>query len=126
MSNVESLDSKHRLASTQNTRASFVDPLANISGPLWLSPNTGQCMTYSAVERVITETTCLALGVVVSSHLVRTCAATAIYTHAGDNPNLASGVLQHTDAKVTEEHYNRATSISAARQYAEIVKSTRV
>ena len=68
----------------------------------------------------------LALGVAVNPHLFRVCAATAIYTHAGDNPNLASGVLQHIDRRVTEEHYNRATSISAARQYAEIVKSTRV
>jgi hypothetical protein len=45
--------------------------------------------------------------------------------HAGNNPNLASGVLQHIDRRVTEEHYNRATSIPAARQYAEIVKNTR-
>jgi hypothetical protein len=96
---VESLDSKHRLVSSQNTRA--VDPLANISGSLWLSSNTGQRMTYSAVEHSITETTRLALGVAVSPHLIRACAATAIYTHAGDNPNLASGVLQHIDRRVT-------------------------
>jgi hypothetical protein len=36
-------------------------------------------MSYSAVERVITETTRLALGVAVP-HLFRACAATAIYT----------------------------------------------
>jgi integrase len=83
-------------------------------------------MSYSAVELVITETTRLALGVAVSPHLFRACAATAIYTHAGDNPNLASGLLQHVDRRVTEEHYNRATSISAARLYAEIVNSTRL
>jgi len=35
---------------------------------------------------------------------------------------VTSGVLQHIDRRVTEEHYNRATSISAARQYAEIVE----
>jgi integrase len=102
-----------------------VDPPANIAGPLWLTSNTGQRMTYSAVERSLTETTRLTLGVAVSPHLFRARAATAIYTHGGDNPNLASGVLQHIDRRVTEEHYNRATSISAARQYAEIVKSFR-
>jgi integrase len=112
-------------AGLPNTAASCVDPPANIAGPLWLSSNTGQRMTYSAVERSLTETTRLTLGVAVSPHLFRACAATAIYTHAGDNPNLASGVLQHIDRRVTEEHYNRATSISAARQYAEIVKSFR-
>ena len=120
---VEPLDPQDRVATPPNSPTSCADLLASITGPLWLSSNTGQCMTYSAVEHAITETTRLTLGVAVSPHLVRTCAATAIYTHAGDNPNLASGVLQHTDPKVTEEHYNRATSISAARQYAEIVKS---
>jgi integrase len=123
--NVETVDPQDRVASPPNTPASCAGPLANISGSLWLSSNTGQRMTYSAVEHSITETTRLALGVAVSPHLIRTCAVTAIYTHAGDNPNLASGVLQHIDRRVTEEHYNRATSISAARQYAEIVKSTR-
>jgi hypothetical protein len=34
--------------------------------------------------------------------------------------------LQHLDRRITEDHYNRATSISAARQYAEIVKRTRL
>jgi integrase len=123
---VQTFDPQDCLASLAKTPASCVDPLANIAGPLWLTSNTGRRMTYSAVEHSITEITRLALGVAVSPHLFRVCAATAIYTHAGDNPNLASGVLQHTDRRVTEEHYNRATSISAARQYAEIVKSTRV
>jgi integrase len=122
---VETSDPQDRFARLPSTPASSADPLANIAGPLWLTSNTGQGMTYSAVERIITETTRLTLGVAVSPHLFRACAATAIYTHAGDNPNLASGVLQHIDRRVTEKHYNRATSISAARQYAEIVKSTR-
>jgi hypothetical protein len=50
-------------------------------------------MSYSAVERAITETARTTLGVAVSPHLFRSCAATAIYTNAGDNPNLASAVL---------------------------------
>ncbi len=99
------------------------DPLANITGPLWLSSNSGTRMSYSAVERGITDTTRATLGVAISPHLFRSCAATAIYTHAGDNPNLASAVLQHTDRRVTEEHYNRASSAQATRQYAEILKS---
>jgi integrase len=99
--------------------------LANIQGPVWLSSNTGERMSYSAVERAITETSRLTLGVAVSPHLFPPCAATAIYTNAGDNPNLASVVLQHTDPRVTEQHYNRASSAQAARQYAEILKNTR-
>jgi integrase len=118
-------DSYDLRAREKNVRAPCSDPLAAITGPLWLSSNTGEPMTYSAVERAITETTRLALGVAITPHLFRACAATAIYTHAGDNPNLASGVLQHFDRRVTEDHYNHATSISAARQYAEIVKLIR-
>ncbi len=112
-----------RIANRPSGQAPCDDPLANITGPLWLSSNTGERMSYSAVERAITETTRLALGVAISPHLFRSCAATAIYTHAGDNRNLASGVLQHIDQRVTKEHYNRASSVSAARQYAEILKS---
>jgi integrase len=124
-SDIESLDPKGRPADPPNAKARCDDPLANITGPLWLSSNTGERMSYSAVERTITETTRLTLGVAVSPHLFRSCAATAISTNAGDNPNLASAVLQHTDRRVTEEHYNRASSAQAARQYAEILKSTR-
>jgi integrase len=124
-SGVESLDRQGRTAGSPNAQARCDDPLANITGPLWLSSNSGERMSYSAVERAITETTRLSLGVAVSPHLFRSCAATAIYTHAGDNPHLASAVLQHTDPRVTEEHYNRANSVQVARQYAEILKSAR-
>ena len=122
-SDSESLDSQDRRPDSPNAKTRCDDPLANIAGPLWLSSKTGARMSYSAVERAVTETTRLTLGVGVSPHLFRSCAATAIYTHAGDNRNLASGVLQHIDQRVTEEHYNRASSVSAARQYAEMLKS---
>jgi integrase len=119
---IEALGSQDRLADPPNAKARSNDPLANIKGPLWLSSNSGERMSYSAVERAITENTRLTLGVAVSPHIFRSCAATAIYTNAGDNPNLASAVLQHIDRTVTEEHYNRASSAQAARQYAEILK----
>ena len=122
-SDIESLDSQDHPPDPPNAKTHCDDPLAKIAGPLWLSSNTGERMNYCAVERAITESTRTTLGVAVSPHLFRSCAATAIYTHAGDNPNLASAVLQHTDRRVTEEHYNRASSAQAARQYAEILKS---
>jgi integrase len=124
-SRIKAVDSQDRLVDVpHNAKPSSDNPLANIAGPLWLSSNSGERMSYSAVERAITETTRLTLGVAVSPHLFRSCAATAIYANAGDNPNLASAVLQHTDRRVTEEHYNRASSAQAARQYAEILKSS--
>ncbi|MEJ0092948.1 MAG: site-specific integrase [Methylocella sp.] len=116
-------DIGHLLANGEDAALSSAETLDAAAGPLWLSSNSGQRMSYSSVELVITETTLLTLGVKVSPHLFRSCAASAICTYAGDNPNLASAVLQHTDRRVTEEHYNRASSAQAARQYAEIVKS---
>ena len=63
------------------------------------------------------------LGVDVSPHLFRTAAASTAATYGGDTPHLASALLGHTDPRVTEEHYNRATSITAAKIYAEIMKT---
>ena len=44
---------------------------------------------------------------------------------AGPMPHLASALLQHTDPQVTQEHYNRAFSLSAAKGFATLVESLR-
>jgi integrase len=67
----------------------------------------------------------LALGVDVSPHLFRTAAASTAATYGGNTPHLASALLNHTDPRVTEEHYNRGTSVSAARAYSAIVDELR-
>ncbi len=54
------------VAGLPEARGHSDDPLANITGPLWLSSNTGERMSYSSVERVITDATRLTLGVAVS------------------------------------------------------------
>jgi hypothetical protein len=38
-----------------------------------------------------------------------------------DMPHLASALLNHKHARITEEHYNRASSLRAASQYAEVI-----
>jgi site-specific recombinase XerD len=89
---------------------------------LWLSSNDGAPMTYDGVARVITETTRLTVGVAVSPHLFRTSIASSAAMHGGANPHLASGLLHHTDHRVTEEHYNRASSISAGESLRNIIQ----
>jgi integrase len=89
---------------------------------LWLSSNDGSPMTYDGVARAITETTRSAVGVAVSPHLFRTAIASSAATHGGVNPHLASALLHHTDARVTEAHYNRASSLSAAKSLRNIVQ----
>jgi integrase len=97
----------------------------NEASALWLSSNDGRAMTYLAVEDVISRTTSATVGVNVSPHLFRTAGASTAAVYAGNHPHLASALLHHTDPRVTEEHYNRATSMSAAQSYAALIKKYR-
>ena len=89
---------------------------------LWLSSNDGAPMSYDGVERVIKTTTLATVGVDVSPHLFRTAAASTAATHGGDNPHLASALLHHTHPSVTNAHYNRASSLSAAEKLRQIIR----
>jgi integrase len=70
---------------------------------------------------LISKVTLAAVGVDVSPHLFRTAGATTAAAYGGDTPHLASALLNHTDPRVTEEHYNRASSITASKVYTEII-----
>jgi integrase len=89
---------------------------------LWLSSNDGNPMTYKAVARVITEITRTTLGVAVSPHLFRTAGASSAAIHGGPKPYLASALLHHTENRVTEAHYNRASNLTAANSFQEIIQ----
>ena len=82
-------------------------------------------MTCKAVARVISKTTLATLGIDVSPHLFRTAGASTAAVHAGSTPHLASALLHHTDPAVTEKHYNRASSLSAAQRYAAFIRAIR-
>jgi integrase len=89
---------------------------------LWLSSNDGASMSYAGVERVLTETTRTTVGIAVSPHLFRTAIASSAAVHGGTNPHLASALLHHTDSRVTEAHYMRASSISAGESLRSITQ----
>ena len=92
---------------------------------LWLSSNDGHAMSYSGVERVISSTTKCTVGVDVSPHLFRTGGASSCAVWAGDQPYLGSAVLHHTDPRVTNEHYNHATTSSAAQKFGDLIREIR-
>lgn len=92
------------------------------SGALWLSSNAGRPMTYHGVAATIETTTRLAIGVGVSPHMFRTAAASSAAVHANHTPHLGSAVLHHRDKRVTEEHYNRASSLSAANDFGRLIR----
>jgi integrase len=69
----------------------------------------------------VSKLTLETLGIDVSPHLFRTAAASTAAAYGGSTPHLASAILNHTDPRITEEHYNRASSVSATKIYAEII-----
>jgi integrase len=79
-------------------------------------------MTTKNLGTLISKITYRTLGVDVSPHLFRTAAATTAAMYGGSTPYLASAVLGHTDPRVTQEDYNRASSIEAAKIYAAIIQ----
>jgi integrase len=89
---------------------------------LWLSKNDGKPLTDKEVSRIIGRCTLSTTGVKVSAHLFRTSAVSTAAVYGGNNPHLASALLHHTDPSLTDEHYNRATSMSAAEQFRQVIR----
>jgi integrase len=87
---------------------------------LWISSTTAGPMTTKNLGILVSKVTLETLGVDVSPHLFRTAAASTAAAYGRGTPHLASALLNHTDPRVTEEHYNRASSMNASRIYARI------
>jgi integrase len=94
-----------------------------VTNALWISSTTGRRMTTKNLGILISRITLQTIGVDVSPHLFRAAAASTAAAHGGNTPHLASALLSHIDPRVTEQHYNRASSISAGKIYSEIVNS---
>lgn len=84
---------------------------------LWLSSTTGRQLTTKNLGTLISKLTYETLGVDVSPHLFRNAGASTAAVYGGNHPHLASALLNHRDPRVTEEHYNRATTFSAGEEY---------
>lgn len=80
-------------------------------------------LSYSAVERVVTETTRHTLGIAISPHLFRTSAASSANMHAGTHPNLASVLLNHRGQKTTQDHYNRANCAYYGQKFVNLIEN---
>ena len=89
---------------------------------LWVSSTTGRRLTTKNLGTLISKLTRETIGVDVSPHLFRTAGASTAAVYGGKNPHLASALLNHRDPRVTEEHYNRATTFSAGDEYALITQ----
>jgi integrase len=96
-----------------------------LTNALWISSTTGRPLTAKNLGILISKITVGTLGVDVSPHLFRTAAASTAAAYGGKMLHLASAVLGHTDPGVTEEHYNRASSVTAAAVFARIISEFR-
>jgi integrase len=89
---------------------------------LWISTTARGPMTRRKIGSLITQITKETLGIAISPHLFRTIDATTAADALGNMPHLASALLGHTHPNITEEHYNRGSSLSAGKEYAEILQ----
>ena len=99
-------------------------PAHSYSGALWI----GQCgkpLGYAGTKARIVEATRATIGVPISPHDFRRNGATTAAFRAGSDPHLGSGLLQHSDPRTREEHYNRASNLTAAVEFAELVSELR-
>ena len=95
------------------------------SNALWLASHNGEAMSYSAVEKTISRTTRMTVGIYVSPHLFRTAIASTAAILSGEHPQLGSALLHHADMRVREEHYNRASCLSAGQAYLDVINRYR-
>ena len=90
---------------------------------LWLSSADGTPTKYAQVRRVIKMTTfCERRHRHESASIPSTSAASTAAANGGDNPYLRALTLHHTHPNVTNDHYNRATSLTAAESFRQIVR----
>ncbi len=92
---------------------------------LWVSSTTGRQLTTKNLATLISKLTRETIGVDVSPHLFRTAGASTAAVYGGDRPHLASALLGHRSSRVTDEHYNLSTNLSAGKEYANITGSYR-
>jgi site-specific recombinase XerD len=108
-----------------NKARPFLLGSAAMTNQLWISFTRRRQLTAKNLGTLISKITLETVGVDVSPHLFRTAAASTAATYGANVPHLASALLNHTDPRITEEHYNRATSMSAAQYYAALAKEYR-
>jgi hypothetical protein len=82
-------------------------------------------MPAKTMSKLIPQITFETLGVPISPHMLRTCAITSAATYDSTQAHLGSALADHTDGRVTQEHYNRASSIHAAQKYGAMIRRRR-
>jgi integrase len=105
---------RHRPALLRNGKTDY----------LWLN-GAGNRYQPGGLSQRIAMLTRRHLGVSLSPHLFRDCAATTIATDAPEHTLIIALLLGHKTFNTTEKHYNHATCLDAARRYRQTVAALR-
>lgn len=106
---------------------SHIRPLLNRGtdcGSLWLS-HTGSPLAEHSIYIIITELTQRAFGCSINPHLFRHIFATSVSIADPEAIEGARAALGHATRHTTQQHYNRASAITAGRIHADIVRNLR-
>ena len=91
---------------------------------LWISTR-GTAMSESTVYYQINRATTRLIGRRLNPHAFRDCVMTTLATEAPASVQAGARLLGHRDLRTGEQHYNFATSLSAQRQYHEVLHTLR-
>ncbi len=92
---------------------------------MWPSQYGGK-MSTAGIQRLVNNTTRLTLGKALSPHIFRKCVPHTIAGIDGSRIGLASSLLQHSDPRTTEKHYNLASGVESSRIFSRLVDSMKV
>ncbi|UGY22899.1 tyrosine-type recombinase/integrase [Bradyrhizobium septentrionale] len=96
--------------------------LRSETNALWISSNRGEALSYGGMEAAIAEATRSTVGIGLGAHMFRTAAASSAAIHVGDNPHLGSALLHHRDRRITNKHYNFASSLSSSEKLGNLIR----
>ncbi|MEX2520352.1 MAG: tyrosine-type recombinase/integrase [Paracoccaceae bacterium] len=91
---------------------------------VWLARTGAPYAPYKLSERIATITR-QRLGVAISAHRFRACAATTIAEIAPEQARIIQPLLAHSTANVADKAYNRARMRSAVERYGEAIEMLR-
>ena len=92
----------------------------NDAAELWVT-RYGRPMPFNAVGMRIPKVTQRYLGVRLSAHLFRHCAATSVATEDPRHVRIIPAILFHSTGITGERYYNRATMLEAGRRHAALL-----
>ncbi len=93
-----------------------------VSDFLWISKD-GHRMRDHHVSKRIVKVTKRELGIPISPHLFRHCAATSIAETSPELARIIRPLLAHTRITTSERYYNRASVLQASRRHADAIQN---